>query len=114
MSISYSYIDTLKLTTKAPENRPFAPPKKATSFFYQQSLTFRCLENALSGRVGRYLQKSRQAALDQSGREWSLNPGDGAFYGPLGVRENMAMVSWVGQPPSLVVDTIYGILYVYK
>ncbi|CAK9112756.1 Threonine--tRNA ligase 1 [Durusdinium trenchii] len=23
-----------------------------------------------------------KAALDQSGREWSLNPGDGAFYGP--------------------------------
>ena len=24
-----------------------------------------------------------KAALDQSGREWSLNPGDGAFYGAL-------------------------------
>ena len=28
-----------------------------------------------------------EAALDQSGREWSLNPGDGAFYGVWDLRD---------------------------
>jgi threonyl-tRNA synthetase len=29
-----------------------------------------------------YAEEQLKSALDSSGNEWKLNPGDGAFYGP--------------------------------